>query len=217
MTSSRALCLALALLPAPALAHPHVFADTGYALIFDSHGRLAAIRTHWVYDELFTLLVIEDGKHDTDGDGEISAEELKGLADFDSQWPDGYDGDLHVSQGGAAVTAGPPQDWSVDWADGKLGSTHTRAFDPPLDMAKGAVRISPYDPGYYVAYHIAPAPVIEGRSDCRVDLGSPDLDAEAKRIEAEIAATPADVNLNDMGYLDVGVRFAEWAVVSCGN
>ncbi len=147
----------------------------------------------------------------------ISAEELKGLQDFDSKWPDGYDGDLHVSQGKAQVQVGPPHDWAVEWKDGRLGSFHSRAFQPPIDLAAGPVVISPYDPGYYVAYTIKPAPRIEGRKDCRTQIHKPDLDAEAKKIEAEIAATPPDTNLADMGYLDVGQRFAETLVLTCGN
>ena len=41
-------------------------------LVFDGEGRLAAIRTAWVYDAFFTLLVVEDGGHDADADGEIA-------------------------------------------------------------------------------------------------------------------------------------------------
>jgi ABC-type uncharacterized transport system substrate-binding protein len=208
------LCLCAA---APVSAHPHVFADTGYHLIFDAGGRLARIRTRWLYDDFFTLTMVEDKKADANGDGDISADELKTLADFDSEWPDDYDGDLHVSQNGKEIAAGPPHDWSVDWKDGRLSSIHTRDFDPALDLSKGPVRISPYDPGYYVAYTVVPEPVIDGRTDCRTEHLKPDIDAEAKKVADEIAATPPDVNLADMGYLDVGQRFAETVVLTCGN
>lgn len=200
-----------------AAAHPHVFADTGYRLIFDDQGRLAQIRTDWRYDELFSLLMVEEKAADRDADGAVSAPELAALQDFDSDWPADYDGDLHVLQGGRPVLAGPPGDWSVDWQDGQLISTHLRHFDPPLDLSAGPVVISPYDPGYYVAYALKPEPVIEGRDDCRTTLAKPDIDAEAKRVADEIAAIPAEVDLASLGYLQVGERFAETVTLTCGN
>lgn len=201
----------------PVAAHPHVFADAGYRLIFDDQGRLAQIRTDWRYDELFSLLMVEEKAADADGDGAVSTPELALLQDFDSDWPEDYDGDLHISQNDQPVLAGPPGDWSVDWEDGQLISTHSRSFDPPLDLAAGPVVISPYDPGYYVAYAVAPEPVIEGRDDCRVTLAKPDIDAEAQRVADEIANTPADVDLASLGYLEVGARFAEVVTLTCGE
>lgn len=209
---------ALPLLAAtPAISHPHVFADTGYRLIFDDQGHLAEIRTDWRYDELFTLMMVEEKGADTDGDGDIGTAELAGLQDFDSNWPEDYDGDLHVSQGGQPIMAGPPGDWAVTWENGQLTSTHSRRFDPPIDLSSGALQISPYDPGYYVAYSVAPEPVIEGRDDCSITIQRPDLDAEAKKVADEIAAIPPDVDLSQMGYLDVGARFAETVIVTCGS
>ena len=35
----------------PALAHPHVFVDTGLEVIFDEQGRATGIRISWTYDE----------------------------------------------------------------------------------------------------------------------------------------------------------------------
>lgn len=207
----------LACAAAPAAAHPHIFTEVGYEMIFDDAGRLAALRTTWIYDELFSLLIIEDGGYDTDGDGAISEAELVGLADFDSQWPEDYDGDLHVAQGDTAVQAGPPGDWSVSWAAGQLGSVHTRSFEPPLDPAAGPITISHYDPTYYVAYEITLASVLTGRRDCTVTVDLPDLDSAAQTLQEELAALGPSTTLQEAGFPEVGDLFAETAVLTCGG
>lgn len=204
-------------LAAPAVGHPHVFTDAGYRLIFDDQGRLAQISTDWRYDELFTLLMVEDKGADGDGDGDISTSELAILQDFDSNWPDDYNGDLHLSHAGQPVTVGAPHGWSVAWRDGQLISTHTRDFDPPLDLSAGALRIRPFDPGYYVAYAVTPEPEFQGRTDCSAQIIKPDMDAEAQKVADEIAAIPPDADLAQMGYLEVGERFAETVVVTCAE
>lgn len=207
----------LACCAAPVAAHPHVFTEVGYEFVFDEAGRLAEVRTTWVYDELFSLLIIEDGGYDADGDGAISGTELEGLADFDSQWPEGYDGDLHVAQGDASVQAGPPGDWVVTWVDGQLGSAHTRAFEPPLEPAAGPIRISHYDPTYYVAYEITPEPVVRGREDCSVAIDLPDLDSAAEALQEELAALGPSTTLQEAGFPEVGDLFAVTAVLTCGG
>lgn len=203
--------------PMAVAAHPHAFTEVGYELVFNGDGHLTSLRTTWVYDDLFSLLVVEDGGYDTDEDGVISEAELAGLADFDSQWPEGYDGDLHVAHGDTPVQAGPPGDWAVSWVDGQLGSAHTRTFDPPLDPTDAPISISHYDPTYYVAYEIKPEPVITGREDCTIAVDLPDLDEAAQTLQEELAALGPSTSLEDAGFPEVGDLFAETAVLTCSG
>ena len=55
--------------PAPVAAHPHVFIDTGLEIIFDAEGRLTHVKVTWNYDDLYSLLLAEDYKVDTPGEG----------------------------------------------------------------------------------------------------------------------------------------------------
>lgn len=214
----RAAALALCLvLPVPAAAHPHVFVDTGFELVFDGDGRLAAIRTAWVYDAFFSLLVIEDGGHDADRDGAISATELPGLSGFDMDWPVGFDGDVAVVQGGTAATLRGPEAITVDWREGRLISTHLRRLDRPLDPAAGDISISPYDPTYYTAYTIVTGPRITGRGDCRTETRNPDLDAADLALRDALAALPPDADAEAAAFPAVGALFAQELRVACGG
>ena len=53
-------------------AHPHVFIDNTVTIVFDQKG-MAGIKTTWVFDEMFSELIIHD--YDTDQDGAFSADE----------------------------------------------------------------------------------------------------------------------------------------------
>lgn len=50
-----AVCTAL-----PAFSHPHVFIDTEVEVILNPEGKVDAIRVTWIYDELYSLSIIED-------------------------------------------------------------------------------------------------------------------------------------------------------------
>ena len=58
-----------ALVAAPALAHPHMWLDTGIEVIFDAEGRASALRIRWGYDEFSSLVFIEERGLDADHDG----------------------------------------------------------------------------------------------------------------------------------------------------
>jgi len=212
-----ALALTLGLVAAPAGGHPHVFVDTGFELVFDDAGRLAAIRTAWVYDEFFSLLVIEDGGHDADFDGQISSAELEGLRGFDMDWPDGFEGDVEIVQGDDRVSLGPPEAVTTDWQMGRLISTHLRRFETPLDPAAGEIVIRPYDPTYYTDYSVVTETRMTGRQDCTAETWEPDLGAAEQELRAALAEVAPGVNLEEEGYPEVGGLFAEEVRVTCGG
>lgn len=204
------------MLAGPAAAHPHVFVDVSFELIFDEAGRLSQIRTRWFYDELYSLLIIEDRGADTDGDGELSSDELAPLQGFDSDWGEGSDGDLHVIQAGP-VALGSASDWVAFWQDGRLGSYHSRALEAPLDMGQGGVFLKPYDRTYYIAYHIVEPITFTGREGCRAQVLSPDLDAAQKALQARLAALPRDASPEQAGFPDVGAEFSETLWIACAR
>jgi polyphosphate kinase len=211
---------AAALGAAPAGAHPHIFVDTGLDMLHDGDGRLVAVRVTWTYDELFSLLLLEDLGLDADFDGILTEAEEAALQGFDMDWPEGYDGDLHVTAGGAPVGLGPPGGHSAELlAGGMLRSVHVRPLDRAIDPAAEAVVVSPYDKTFYTAYEIDPADVSTERADCVVEVFTPDLDAAYARLEAaldELAAEASDP-LEPIDFPPVGDRFAEEARLTCGS
>jgi ABC-type uncharacterized transport system substrate-binding protein len=209
---------AAALAGAPAAAHPHIFVDTGVELIHDSEGRLTALRVHWTYDELFSLLLLEDLGLDDDYDGVLTEAETEALQGFDMHWPEGFEGDVYVTADGAPVALGPPQTGPAALrADGMLTSTHTRRLARPVDGAAEAVVVSVYDPTFYTAYSILPAEVSTDAPGCETAVFTPDLDAAYAQLEAALAELGATVDdpFEAVDFPPVGDRFAEEIRLTC--
>src|SRR3546814_15995944 len=63
-----------------AAAHPHVWIDARFAVIFDGQQRMAALRQSWRFDEFYSLFAVEG--LDKDGDGALAPGELRPLAEL---------------------------------------------------------------------------------------------------------------------------------------
>ncbi|MHC0054353.1 DUF1007 family protein [Actibacterium sp. D379-3] len=205
-------CLAL---PGGAGAHPHVFIDAGLTLIFDRDGRLAAVRVAWVYDELFSLLILQDMELDGDYDGVLTDEELARLRGFDMDWTEGYAGDLFVLADGREQRLSGPLDPDVAFRDGRIITTHLRALEPRLEVGTGPVIFQVYDPGFYTAYEISLPPRVEGRAGCAAQVFAPDLDAAYQALEDALAELGPTDDAEEMGYPAVGANFAEEVRLTC--
>lgn len=217
LSSAPFLALALlALLAAPAAAHPHIFIDASHELIFDAEGRLAAVRATWSYDEMFSLLMVEDGGYDTDKDGAISGAELAQMQLWDADWPEDFGGDLEVVVGGAAQALERPSDWAADWRDGRAVSVHTRALKTPVAVNEAVIRV--FDPAYYTAYTIAAAPVLSGApKGCTAQTFAPDPEAVSPELAAAYAELSADQTPEGAGLPEMGGAFAEEIRLSCND
>jgi ABC-type uncharacterized transport system substrate-binding protein len=210
--------LAAIMAPSAAVAHPHVFVDMSLTSVFDGSGRLTELHVTWTYDDLTSLLLIEDGGYDTDGDGAMSAAELEPMKGFDMDWDPDFPGDVYPEQNGSPLALVPgPSDWTTSWADGKLTSTHVRRFGTPVDPGAGAIVIKAYDPGYYVAYAIVGTTATEGRDDCRAEVFVPDLDAAQTQLMASLKEYLPGDDLSDAGFPQAGETFAEEVRITCGG
>ncbi|MBD3763572.1 MAG: DUF1007 family protein [Rhodobacterales bacterium] len=207
------LALALAAAAGSVAAHPHVFIDTGVEVIFDARGRAQAIRIRWTYDELFSLLVLQDRGLDADYDGVLTAEETAALRGFDMAWEPGFAGDTYALQAEVPLTLGPPTDWDAGLTDGRLWSTHLRALAVPVDPAAGDLVVQSYDPGFYTAYSITGQPVLTGRADCSAQVWAPDpaaADAILQAALAEYAGAAVEADFPAVGH-----AYAEEVRVTC--
>ena len=77
-----ALCLAAMLLGSavrPAAAHPHVFVTDSVTFVFDTSGRVTALRLDWLFDDFFSFQLFED--FDADDDGRFDDAEVAELHD----------------------------------------------------------------------------------------------------------------------------------------
>ncbi|MTH78502.1 DUF1007 family protein [Paracoccus aestuariivivens] len=218
MRSGSHLAALLLLLPlsTPANAHPHVFIDTDFSLVFSPSGELQAIRVDWAYDEFYSLLMIEENGLDSDGDGTPEQERLDAFAGQDVDWAAGFPGDFSVEIASQPVTLRGPEQHKVRFENGRVITSHIRPLASAVAVAGADIVARSYDPSYFVAYDVPKEPRIDGRDDCRVRRDKADeAAAQAKYGEKLAALDVTDDPFQEIEIPDIGILFADSFVVSC--
>lgn len=209
-----ALTLCLALLAAPAAAHPHIFVNTGLVFVVDDQSRLTHVQVTWEYDELYSLLMTEDLGVDSDYDGVLTAADIDLLTGFDMNWVDGFNGDLVGMVAGQPVQLSQPMSATADFRDGKITTTHIRSINGSPSLADGAV-FKPYDATFYTAYDVTLPVRVQGSDACEIDMQVPDVEGALALLRAEIAALPEEYDMETLGYGNIGVQFATEVEIAC--
>lgn len=211
------LCLAAGL-AAPAVAHPHVFIDTGLEIAFDAEGRAAAVQIVWVYDEFYSMLAIADYGLDPDFTGALTEAERAELAAIYSNWQPGYDGDLYPEIAGAALGLSAPFDFFADYREGRIIISHRRRFETPVAPGADPLVLKVYDPTYYTAYTIAAVPQLTGGARCEARVLLPDFSHAEQQLQAMLdeltGGEGGAVDLEE-DFPAVGAQFAEEVHVTC--
>lgn len=205
----------LVLTAGQAVAHPHVYIDSGLHLIFDDEGRLAAVRVIWAYDELYSLLVLEDMGLDSDYDGVLTAQETARLDGFDMAWDPDFAGDLYADAGGAEIAFSRPLEHTAELRDGRIVTMHTRALERRIDPAEVPVAFRIYDPSFYTAYTVSLPTRIEGREGCAAQLFAPEMDAANAQLLAALQELGATDMVNESDFPAIGAAFAEEIRLTC--
>lgn len=218
---SRLLPLLLALLGAfgsvvPARAHPHQFIDAALTMLFDDQGQLAAVSVLWVYDDMTSLIILEELGMDADGDGVLTEAEIAKLKSVVGTWPEGFKGDLVLTRDGHAVDLSGPLDPDALLQDGRLVTRHLRALIQRTDPASGVVEAQIFDPFYYTFYDLMKVPEVTGRSDCMVRLTKADI-AAAQRLYDRAVAEMSDEELEAGGFPEIGGAFADVMRLECSG
>ena len=214
-----ALTLALTLLPAPALAHPHMFLDTSVDVIFNDAGQAASVRITWVYDDLASLQYIADRGLDMDGDGVLTPDEKAQLKGFDMNWDAGFPGDSYALVGGVDQGLSRPRDYTADYKDGKIITTHMRDLSAPVALTGGQeLVVQVYDPGFYAAYTLQSAALEYGGAAraCAAQIWVPDRDGADEALLAALAEYSADEDV-EADFPAIGAAYAEEVRVRCGD
>lgn len=204
--------LALTLVPVPASSHPHIFIDAGIAFIFNDAGQLAAVKVDWSYDDFYTMIQLDDMGVDKDGDGIITVKEQEQLVGFDTQWLDGFEGDLAVTFADEKITLGGATQATAELVDGRLLTTHIRYFAKPLDMANGAIALRVYDPTFYTAYTLDLGVEVTNRDGCEMTQIPADLGKAYDIVEQLLYGSGSEDN-----YPAVGEHFADTLTLSCAS
>lgn len=202
--------LALALTPISAAAHPHIFIDAGVSFIFNDAGDLSAVKIEWAYDDLYTLITLDDMGLDADGDGLITIEEQAKLVGFDMNWLDGFEGDSYLTFAEKPIELGKPETATAELVNGRLITSHIRKLATPISMAGGNVAIKLYDPTYYSAYTLNLGAEILNRDSCMMEQIPADLGKAYDLVENLLYGSNGEDD-----YPAVGANFADTLTLSC--
>lgn len=197
----------------PAQAHPHVFIDAGLTFLFDDQNRLAAVQVIWVYDEFYSLLMIEDGGYDTDGDGALTDAEKAALAGNDVDWEAGFPGDLTLRFGGETVALAGAVEHRADYENGRVVTSHIRPLETRIDIdGAGPLVAKVFDPTFFVAYDVTKG-VTTARDACSIAHTPADLDAA----EALVESLMSEQDYADDDYPQVGEAYADSFSLTCAD
>lgn len=213
--AARSAAAALALATGGAQAHPHVFIDAGVEVIFDDAGRLTHLRISWRYDDFYSLLIAEERKVDSDGDGNTDPDEDLWLAGFDAHWAPGYSGDLVARLDEQPLVMSGPLEPTATMRDGRITTTHLREVTGTPVLGGDALSIKVFDESYYTAFTLALPVVVSGRDDCTLTRTEPDVDQELANMQAMLLSIDADADLEEMDIPLVGEQFATDIRITC--
>lgn len=213
----RAALAALAiLLPAPALAHPHMYVSAKAELVVDGAQRLVEIRHSWRFDEVFSAYALQG--QDADGDGRASEAELQALAELSMESLTEYGWFTKVSRDGSVLPVHPGAH-RMYARDGVLTLAFTMKPDAPLPLLGAApLHVEIGDPEYFIAYDFPEKPPVAVLpavpQGCTLAFHPPEpLDAEAAAALAEI---PAEERSLTPEMLVLAADRMYEAVIDCG-
>ncbi|MBW3096382.1 DUF1007 family protein [Pseudohoeflea sp. DP4N28-3] len=201
------------ILAAPALAHPHIFAQARLEVETAADGTIVELRNVWRFDEVFSASVVMD--YDTNRNLTLEPEELAevgaivrdSLADFNYY--------TTLIDNGADLAVKRPAQIHADYQDGQLLLIF--AVEPERTLAlDGTVSVGVYDPTMYAAIDFATDAdlVVTGAAAdrCATRIVRPDPD----QVIAENQDSLTEAFYETDGANDLSKLFATRIEFTCG-
>ncbi|MCF4099571.1 DUF1007 family protein [Maritalea mediterranea] len=212
----RALCafaLVLLVLVHSALAHPHIFADAQVDVLFNEQGEIAGVRQSWNFDALYSAWAVQG--LDTNGDGEVTPEELQPLADDNMIGLAEYSYYTFAGEGRGTAEIARGRDARMVFDGTNLILSFTLDFTVPQPVRQ-AFEIEVGDPEYYVAFTFAEedaAKLVGAPEGCSLEVNGPrPIDP---KLEEELFALGPDVLQLPPHLAEAAKNLANVLVVRC--
>jgi ABC-type uncharacterized transport system substrate-binding protein len=141
------LLAAVALMPMPVAAHPHVFIDHSITLVFDA-GDLVALRFSWTFDEMYSSLLRADY---VKSKGPLTPEDVRELEKNAFSNLDSYDFFTVLRVDDKPVKFTKVRDFTARLEGARINYTFTVPVKPEVS-GRGTVVAAVFDPEYYVYY-----------------------------------------------------------------
>lgn len=143
--------------PAPAWPHPHVFVDSAVTVVFDDKG-IAGFKIRWVFDEMFSSMIILD--FDTNGNNRFEPSEIEEVKNGAFSNLRTFDYFTHIKINGKPFKVKYVTCFSAEIADGTL----IYRFFVPCHVRAGTtfkeIALSIYDRTFYSSVFWVENPVM---------------------------------------------------------
>ncbi len=132
----------------PSRAHPHVFIDGVTDVVFEN-GKITGIRQHWTFDDVFSLLLIED--FDANKNRKFDKPEIEALRKgaFAAVREFGYF--THIRLDGKKIAVDRVSNFTASIAKGRISYSFFVPFAKPVDPKTTMVDLGTYDDTFYVS------------------------------------------------------------------
>ena len=136
--------------------HPHVFLYSSVKVVFDEKG-LAGVQVDWVFDEMFSSMIILD--FDKNGNGRFEPSEIVSVKKGAFENLRQFDYFMHIKIDGRPFKVKYVKDFSAEITDGKMAYRFFVPCHVPAQESSKEIKLSIYDSTFYSSVFLRKNPV----------------------------------------------------------
>lgn len=204
--------LAALVMPANAMAHPHIFAEARLEIETTANGRISELRHVWRFDEIFSSSVMLD--FDRNGNYVLDNSELTSISEVVTESLSDFDYYTSLTINGADGEITLPEPIKVAFQDGQLLMFFAVLPKQPLPL-NGTIAVGVFDPTMYAALEFMTDGdmVVTGSAadSCETRIVRPDPD----EVIAQNQGSLTEAFFNEPGGNDLSKLFATRLELDC--